>query len=176
MVQGLGAALAAAGRMRDITKGERGTTLVEAIIAASLLVTIVAGTAALIVLARRLGEQTEIAIAATFVAGAKLQALRAVPFGYDIGGGVPEVPALAYAPSEALERNTTGLWDVLDATGRTTSDSAAGPAALVRRWATWPVSGATGDCRSIEVCVFAWPANADAPPLVCLASVRTRQP
>ena len=59
----LGAAVALHDGMR-ITRDERGTTLVEAIVAAGLLVTLATGTATLIGLARRLGNSAEQLMAA----------------------------------------------------------------------------------------------------------------
>lgn len=157
-------------------KQERGTSLIEAVVAASLLVTIVAGTASLTVLARRLGAQTELGVAATLAASGRLQALRAVPFGYDLLGGAPDVPALAYTSLDALDQNTPGFWDALDESGQPVVAAAEGAPTFVRRWAIWPVSLGSGEARAVEVCVFAWPAPAGAPPLTCLAAVRTRQP
>lgn len=154
---------------------QRGTTLLEALFAASLLATLVAGTAALIVLAHRVGGQSEQAAAATLLAGARLQALRAVPWRYEIDGTAPEVAALAYSPPGALEHDTNGYADITDESGRVLDDQEVGQA-FVRRWAVSPVTSGSMRARAIEVCVFAWPADRHPVPLVCLADVRTRQP
>lgn len=158
-----------------LLRNQRGTTLLEALIAASLLTTLAAGTAALIVLAHRVGVESEQSTTAALLAVARLQALRAVPWRYETDGTAPEVPALAYSPPDALDQNTTGYWDVTDETGRPLEPLADG-AAFVRRWALSPVPSASIDTRGVEVCVFAWPAGRDADPLVCVADVRTRQP
>ncbi len=94
--------------MRPI-RDQRGTTLLEALLAASLLTTVLAGTAALIVLAHRVGVQVEEATTATLLAATRLQALRAVPWRYEIDGTAPEAAALAYSPPGALEQDIERL-------------------------------------------------------------------
>jgi hypothetical protein len=155
---------------------DRGTTLLESIVAASLLATIAVGTASLILLARRLGDRAEQLITATTLAAARLEALRAIPWQYDIDGAVPEVSGLALSPPDALERNSTGFWDAIDESGRPRSSPAEPGAAFVRRWAIVSAVAGPAQARGIEVCVFRLPAERDSVPLACLASARTRQP
>ena len=158
-----------------ITHCERGATLIEAIVAGGLLVTLATGTATLITLARRLGMHAEQLMAATSIATSRLQALRAIPWEYGLDGSANDVAMLALTPVDALERNTTGCFEVLDDSGAV-SEPGAGPDAYTVRWRIRPSIAAVADTRSIEICVFAWPAPAGAPPLVCVASARTRQP
>jgi hypothetical protein len=155
---------------------ERGATLVEAMVAGSLLVTLAAGAATLILLGHTLGIQTEQSMTATALATARLEALRAIPWDYGSGGVAPDVPALAPSPSTVLDASTSGYSETLDDSGRPVGSEDAGAAAFERRWAIWPVASASGESRAIEVCVFAWPTLPGAPPLVCLQSARTRQP
>jgi hypothetical protein len=155
---------------------QRGTTLLEALFAASLLTTLVAGTAALIVLAHRVGARTEEAATATLLAGDRLQALRAAPWRYEIDGTVPDLAALAYSPPGALDHETSGYSDVTDDAGRTLANLEDDAPAFVRRWAISPVLAGPAQGRALEVCVFTWPADRHPVPLVCLAGVRTRQP
>ena len=159
-----------------ITHGERGATLIEAILAAGLLMTLAAGTATLITLSRRLGMQAEQLMAATTIATARLQTLRALPWDYGLDGSANEVARLAPTPADALERNTMGCFAVLDDSGRAVTEPDAGPVTYTARWKVQPSIAAVSDTRTIEICVFAWPAAAGAPPLVCVASARTRQP
>jgi hypothetical protein len=156
-------------------ESERGTTLIEAVVAAGLLATVAAGTASLIALARRLGHDAEQTAVATALASGRLQALRAVPWRYGMDGSAPEVPALAYSPPDALDRNAPGFWDVLGVDGRMLDEHAPG-AAFVRRWAIRPVLAGPAQARALEVCVFKPPAALPSVPLSCVASVRTRQP
>jgi hypothetical protein len=155
---------------------ERGATLIEAVIAGGLLVTLAAGTATLITLARRLGVRSEQLMAATSIATARLQSLRAIPWDYDLAGAANEVTPLALAPAGALDRNTPALFENTDDAGQAVTFPGASAPAFTVRWAVWPAPGGSGEARSIEVCVFSWPAAEGAPPLVCLASARARQP
>lgn len=156
-------------------KCQRGTTLLEALFATGLLTTLVAGTAALILLAHRVGVESEQSTTATLLAVARLQALRAVPWRYEIDGTTPVVAALADSPPGALDHDASGYSDVTDETGRVQDGDAIGRA-FVRRWAVSPVVSGATHTRTIEVCVFRWPADRHPIPLVCLAGVRTRQP
>ena len=158
-----------------ITRDERGTTLVEAIVAAGLLVTLATGTATLIGLARRLGNSAEQLMAAATLAAARLQALRAVAWEYGLDGSADEVAALAAGDGPTLERNAPGLFEVVDEAGQAVGPGT-GPPAYTVRWAIGATTAALGDTRSLEVCVFSWPTAAGAPPLACVASARVRQP
>lgn len=156
-------------------KSQRGTTLLEAVFAAGLLTTLVAGTASLILLAHRVGVQTEQSTTATLLAAARLQALRAVPWRYEIDGTTPAVASLADSPPDALEHDVSGYSDVTDDAGRVVDGHESGRA-FVRRWAISPLFSGATQSRTIEVCVFAWPADRHPQPLACLTGVRTRQP
>jgi len=157
-------------------RADRGTTLLESIVAASLLATIAVGTASLILLARRLGDRAEQLITATTLAAARLEALRAIPWHYDIAGAVPDIASLSLSPPDALERNSTGFWDAIDEAGRPRSSPAEPLAAYVRRWAIVPALTGAAQARGIEVCVFRLPVEQTPVPLACLVSARTRQP
>jgi len=160
----------------DLTHRERGATLVEAVVASALLVTLVTGTASLILLGRRLGDRAEQSMAATSLAAARLQALRAIPWDHRLDGAASEPAALACSPPDALDRNVPGHWQMTDPSGRLTGTGDSGGPAFVVRWAVWPITTGTADARAIEVCVFAWHGSDQTPPLTCLASARTRQP
>lgn len=160
----------------DLTHREHGATLVEAIVASALLVTLVTGTASLIFLGRRLAERTEQSMAATSLAAARLQALRAIPWDHRVDGTASEPAALALSPPDALDRNVPGHWHETDTSGRLTAAGGSGGAAFVIRWAIWPVAAGTPDARAIEVCVFPWHGTEQTLPLTCLASARARQP
>jgi hypothetical protein len=157
-----------------ITSEERGVTLVEAIVAGGLLVTVATGTATLIGLARRLGNAAEQVMIATTLATARLQSLRAVAWEYGLDGSAAEIAVLSVVGADALQRDTTGYFEVVDEAGRIVAFSTGSPAYTVR-WAIGPTAGAIGDTRSLEVCVFAWPTPGGAPPLACVQSARVRQ-
>jgi type II secretory pathway pseudopilin PulG len=157
-------------------RNNRGTTLLEAVVAASLLVTLAVGTASLILLARRLGDRAEQLIAATTLAAARLEALRAIPWQYDIDGAQPEFPGLAFSPADALNRNSTGFWDATDESGQVLPGHAPAGAAFVRRWSIVPALTGPALAKALEVCVYREPVEQNPVPLACLASARTRQP
>jgi type II secretory pathway pseudopilin PulG len=168
----VGAALASRPGM-ELTSQQRGSTLVEAVVATALLATLAAGTASLLLLSHGLARQSEQVLAATALATSRLDALRAIPWHYSLDGAAPGVPSLDPSPADALERSQPGYSDAVDGSG-----SAVGPGApesvFVRRWAIRSVMALT-DTRAIEVCVFPG-AAANNPPLACVVSVRTRQP
>ena len=155
---------------------QRGITLIETLVAASLLFTLVGGVAYLFLLSHRFAISAEQSTAAVAAAAGRLEALGAVPWAYDLAGGEPEVAALALSPAGTLDLDTTGFHDRLDSSGAVVEGVDVGQPAFVRRWALLPLNGDATSSRGIEVCVFAWPAAVGAAPLVCLASARTRQP
>ncbi len=152
---------------------QRGFTLIEVLLAASLLLTLAGGMAGLLLLSRQLTVRAEQMSVATLAASAQLERLRAVPWRYDPDGSAPVVAALAVSPPGALDRDVDGFHERLDASGRPVT-AGAGEPRLLRRWAIEPGADAAG--LLLEVCVFAWPAAPAARPLVCLASARGRQP
>ena len=155
---------------------ERGMTLVEALVAASLLITVVSGIAHLIVQAHRFAGRAEQTTVAIVAAAARLERLRAVPWEYDLAGMERDAPALAMSPPDALDRDVAGFHQTLGASGEAVSDVPGGAPAYVQRWTIVPARGGGERARAIEVCVFAWPGAGSAAPLACLATVRTRQP
>jgi hypothetical protein len=160
--------------MRHVTS-EAGSTLVEAVVAAALLVTVATGTATLILLGHQMGQRTEQSIAATSLAAARLESLAAVAWEYDLGGGAPVVQAMAVTPGDALDQNLADRSETTDEAGRVVGSPGAESPRFVVRWAVWSVPTAM-DARAIEVCVFRWPGATGAMPLTCLASARVRQP
>jgi len=156
--------------------GERGTTILEALVAASLLIGIVSGVASLIVLTHRFAVRAEQMTVATVAASSRLERLRAVPWEYDLAGLERDAPALEISPPGALEHSVAGFHESLDAAGRPLAAPLSAEPAYVRRWAIVPLDGVGAFARAFEVCVFVWPAAGAARPLVCLATVRTRQP
>ena len=69
-----------------IAHTERGTTLVEALVATGLLITIVSGIAYLIVQAHRFAIRAEQMTVAVMTASTRLERLRAIPWEYDLAG------------------------------------------------------------------------------------------
>ena len=154
---------------------ERGFTLLETVVAASILVTTLAGVAQLFLLGTQLTRQSGAAGLALIAAQDKLESLRGQTFTYDPGGVSVTAPTLQPSPPTSLAEDSEPYVDWLDVEG-VARESPAG-AILVRRWRISSLGATTPDAIAIEVCVFRIPAAAD--PLgadACLSTIRTRQP
>ncbi len=155
---------------------ERGTTLIEALVAAGLLITLLAGVAQLFTGSRLLARRAALVSAAAIVAGDRLERFRALAWTWDPSGTPVEEAGLALSPPGALEADTPGFADRVDVSGRASDHPAAGAPVFARRWSVVSAGDDEPEARTIEVCVFTLPAAAGAPPLACLATIRTRQP
>jgi prepilin-type N-terminal cleavage/methylation domain-containing protein len=153
----------------------RGFTLVETLIATSILVTALAGIAQLFVLSMHLTRGASASGSALVTAQQKLEALRGLAFTYDHAGAPVTASELAPSLSASLDEDIEGNVDWVD------DDAQAGDhpegAAFVRRWRVSSLDG-SADAISIEVCVFKPPASAVSHQSAeaCLSAIRTRQP
>ncbi|MBM3771681.1 MAG: hypothetical protein FJW27_10445 [Acidimicrobiia bacterium] len=162
--------------------------------ALTLLVLVVFGLAQLFMYAARAAQQGRTLTTASVLASQKLDQLRSLAFRYDVAGvrvtdttsdtsRVPESPTggrgLAPSALAALEANTPGYCDFLDATGRVLGTGSAPPsdAAFVRRWALVPLSDDPQDSLLIHVRVLSRLAaerGAADPAGVTFSALRTR--
>jgi prepilin-type N-terminal cleavage/methylation domain-containing protein len=154
----------------------RGFTLIETLIATTLLVTALAGLAELFALSIRSARESGRSAAALRAAQAKLESLRALAFGYDALGMSVTDARLAASPLTSLTTDTDRYVDWVDASGVVLPSHHG--AALVRRWRITSIDADDPEAIAIDVCVYAMPAadrgphQADA----CLATIRVRQP
>ena len=154
----------------------RGFTLVETLVATSLLVTLIAGLAQLFALSDRFTRDSVQFGVALSGAQDKLEALRALRFGYHEGGEVVTHPRLSASPPGSLSEDVEGCVDWLDASGAVLHNLEG--AQYVRRWRIAAIAADEPEAIAIDVCVFRMgsanhdPHHADA----CLATVRVRQP
>jgi type II secretory pathway pseudopilin PulG len=154
----------------------RGFTLVETLIATCLLVTAIAGLAQLFALSVRFTRDSGQFGVALAAAQDKLEALRALRFAYDEGGGMVTDARLAASPAASLSEDVAGYVDWLDASGAALTGATG--AEYVRRWRITAVAADEPEVIAVDVCVFNIlsanrdPHDADA----CLATVRVRQP
>ena len=154
---------------------ERGFTLLETLVATSILVTTLAGLAQLFVLGTHLTRQAGASGRALVAAQDKLESLRGQAFTYDFGGGPVTAPALQPSPPSTLGEDTEPYVDWLDVDG--IASETADSAVMVRRWRISSLGTATADAIAIEVCVFRAPGVADLSGAdACLSTIRTRQP
>ena len=154
----------------------RGFTLVETLIATSLLVTALAGLAQLFALSVRFTRDSGQFGVALAGAQDKLEAFRALRFSYDEGGQSVTDPQLNPSPIASLSGDVEGCVDWLDASGGVLPDVHGSE--YVRRWRITTVAADEPETIAIDVCVFSvraanrGPHHADA----CLATLRVRQP
>lgn len=138
----------------------RGFTLLETLIATGIVVTAVAGLAQLVAFSAGLTLASTESAVALAAAQQKLEALRALEFGFDEAGVATGDPRLA--PARYV--------DWLDASGVEVEEA---DAAFVRRWQITTIDATEPSLIGIEVCVVDARARiSDA----CLATLRTRQP
>lgn len=157
------------------TASARGFTLLETLVATSILVTALAGIAQLFVLSMHLTRGASVSARALVTAQQRLEALRGLAFTYDHGGAPITAAELAISPPSSLDEDIEDNVDWVDDDGQA-GDNPAG-AAFVRRWRVSPLAE-SADAIAIEVCVFKPPAFAAShrSAEVCLSAIRTRQP
>lgn len=156
----------------DVThrSGERGASLVEAVVAAAVVTTIAAGVAHLMTWARQEAWSAGLRSAAVVSAVQKLEQLRSLAWYTDADGSTvsDETTSLAEdppastgtglrpSPAGSLAQNTQGFVDYLDAQGRWCGTGVRPPpcAAYVRRWAVEPFDGDPEHARVLAVHVM----------------------
>lgn len=158
---------------------ECGSSLVEVLVAAAILVTVFAGLAQVFVYTGRFTRDLSRRDVALLSAQSKIEWLRSRPLAYEEDGTPTRDPALAPSPEESLVADVPGYHDRLDTDGIVIAedDAQAAAPAFVRRWAVTPLDDVP-DAVALEVCVYRWPAEvgAVAAAETCLATVRVRQP
>lgn len=154
-----------------LTPSTRGFTLIETLVASSLLITALAGVAQLFVMSAQWSRQAAIGNGALLAAQGKLEELSGAVFRYGAAGEAITDPALQQSPADSLRGDRPPYVDWLDASGQTAANAAA--SFLTRRWRVTSAGSGAPESIAIEVCVFRADAGAAD---VCLATVRTRQP
>ena len=154
-------------------RSSQGFSILEALIAATL----VAGTVVTMVhLVYRAGEQavrTELAAIASTLAQAKLERLRAARFAFDPAGIPVDDPELALSPDNTHLADAPGYVEAAGRFGEPV-DSAEFTRYL-RRWSVATIGG-NADTRLLTVCVTPLGTRASAVQPSCVWSIRTRQP
>ncbi|MGH9372442.1 MAG: type IV pilus modification PilV family protein [Vicinamibacterales bacterium] len=141
-------------RRDDPSPRDRGASLVEALIAMTIVITTITGVGQLLVWSRRAVWSSGAGSMSIVLATQKLEQLRALAWHVDAGGHAvsddttnlstdpPSIggSGLRASPVGALHESTTGFVDYLDAQGlwRGTGAQAPAGAAFVRRWAIVP--------------------------------------
>jgi prepilin-type N-terminal cleavage/methylation domain-containing protein len=115
---------------RDRTERERGFTLIEALVATTIMTVAVLSIAQITVLSMRVNQDADAISLGVMLAQQKLEQLRTLTWTDD---GF----AVAPSPSRSLQQNTPGYCDFLDARGQSFASGTSPPpgTAYVRRWA-----------------------------------------
>lgn len=179
--------------MHGLRTSPRGFTLVEAVVAVGLLVTVIAGAGALFTQSAHLAARDRRAPIATAAATAKLEQLRGLAWTFDDLGGAtsdttsdtsidPPAPGsgsgLSASPAGTLDADMPGWVDYVDDRGRPlgAASTARLSASYARRWAVIPADGSP-DLLELRVCIV--PHTAAAAPRrsswACFSTARARR-
>jgi prepilin-type N-terminal cleavage/methylation domain-containing protein len=148
-----------------------GFTLLEVLIALTLLTGSLLVVAQLMVVAVRAGEASKETSMATALAAQKIEQLRSLAWGMAPDGATADDvecdvafwpdrpsggPGLALSPPDSLSDNTPGYVDYLDSAGRWigSGSSPPGPAAFVRRWSIEPAGPSSPATLVLRVVVW----------------------
>ena len=159
---------------------DRGFTLLEVLVATTLLFVAVAALAGLSVMATQANAHAKTTTFAALLAARKLEELRALPWGYDALGNPRSDAGLTASPSDALDQNTSGYCDFLDAAGAFLGGGTTPPTqtAFVRRWSIQPLPSNPANALVFQVVVRRLRSGAAGGAVVSadevLATVRTR--
>ncbi len=158
---------------------ERGFTLLEVLIATTLLFVGVAALAGLSMMATRANTAARTTTFASLLAAQKMEELRSLTWGYD-ALGQPRSD-LTPSPADALSHNTSGYCDFLDAAGRSLGGGSSPPAqaAFVRRWSIEPLPSNPANTLVLHVLVMRVRSDQSGvahalPDEASLVTVRTR--
>jgi type II secretory pathway pseudopilin PulG len=169
----------------------RGFSVLEALLASTLVTVAVAGLVPLVVLSTRANRDAHTSTFTAVLAQQKLEQLRTLAWNVDAAGvpvsdtttdltNMPERSAtgvgLSPSPPGALDANTPGYVDFLDASGRVLSDPQLVPA-FTRRWSIEPLPSNPGSTLVIQVRVVRGNSmgSSRAPGEARIATVRTRK-
>ena len=140
---------------------ENGFSLIEVLVAIGIIVVLVTSLSQLFAMATMSNVGARARTAATHLATAKLEELRALAFGVDPGG--------------SLEQSLAGYSDYLDLSGQGTDLARA---AFIRRWSIQPLSTDAANGLVLSVVVLprrAMQQRTTGPDVVRLVTARTRK-
>jgi len=133
---------------------ERGSTLVEALVATLVFTTGLLAMAELVGIATSSNIRARRNTLTTIFAAQKLEELRSLTWGFDVTGASASDPALQSSPG-ALQRNTPGFVDHVDPGGVVVGRDVHAPptSAFTRRWSIEPLPASPEDAVLIQVLV-----------------------
>jgi type II secretory pathway pseudopilin PulG len=131
----------------------RGFTLLEVLVATTLLFVAVAALAGLSVMATQANAMAKKTTFAALIASQKMEQLRGLTWGYDALGNPRADVGLTVSPADALRQNTPGYFDFLDASGSSLGEASSPPAqaVFVRRWSIQPLASNPANALVLQV-------------------------
>jgi len=156
--------------MKTTRPCERGFSLLETLVAASILTVTLAGLAQLLVVATRANAGARTTTYAALLAQQKMEQLRGLSWGFDLLGlpvadtstNVADVSAaapggkgLTPSPPDALATNAEGYCDFVDRFGRVIGGGTTPPrgTAYIRRWSIEPLPANPSNALVLQVLV-----------------------
>jgi prepilin-type N-terminal cleavage/methylation domain-containing protein len=154
----------------------RGFSLVEMLVAVTMMAVAAAGLAQALGAASRANRGAHTTSVATLLAQQKMEQLRGLLWTVDASGLPRSDSALAPSPSGALDQNTPGYCDFADANGHALGGGAPPPAGAIyaRRWSIDPLPQNPGNTLVVQVTVTA-AGTRHSIDEVHLVTVRTRK-
>jgi type II secretory pathway pseudopilin PulG len=150
--------------LRRTSASSRGISLIETLIAITVMTVGVGALSQLFVVATRANHRAALITGASVVAQQKLEELRGSAF-------TASVPS----PADSLTRDISGYCDRVDASGRVLApDSISGRAGFIRRWSLRPWPADPADTIVVQVAVRAADEER-AGELAHVVDVRTRR-
>ena len=182
------------------TSGEHGFSILEVLMATTVLTVGIAALAQLFALSTRANVSAKVTTAASVLAQQKMEQLRGLTWGFDVVGlplsdystnvtVASETPSdgvgLTPSPAASLEENTEGYCDFLDRYGNSLGGGESAPSgtAYVRRWSIEPLPSNPDNTLILQVLVTP-PKDRGADPAVStrrlpdearIISVKTRK-
>jgi len=163
---------------------DRGFSLLEVLIAITIVVVALAALAPLFALSVAANTAAKTMTIATLLAADKMEHLRSLTWAFDAAGVPIADPRLAVSPPDALKRNTPGFCDFVDGYGGVVGEAASPPAGAVylRRWSIEPLGADPANGLVLQVLVtqrfnrgIEAGARPQSPDEARLVTVRTRK-
>jgi prepilin-type N-terminal cleavage/methylation domain-containing protein len=156
--------------METRRRGERGFSLLETLVAASILTVTLAGLAQVLVASMRVNASARTITYAALLAQQKMEQLRGLTWGYDVAGlpvadtstdlaaasaAAAGGKGLTPSPPNALASNIDGYCDFVDRFGRVSGGGTTPPrgTAYIRRWSIEPLPANPANALVLQVLV-----------------------
>ncbi|MGE5245940.1 MAG: type IV pilus modification PilV family protein [Betaproteobacteria bacterium] len=140
-------------RFRRRRRSNDGFSLVEVLVAVSILAVALTSLAQLFVLATGANANARVTTEAAVAARQKMEQLRALAWSVDPLGLPVTEPGLQPSPAGALSKDVPGYCDYLDGRGRSLGTGGSPPpgTVVVRRWSIEPLPGFGNDIIVVQV-------------------------